>query len=62
MVWFADGSPGMAGGNVTVSHISRCIVHIVVQNNMQTTVTFGFQFQNRLKIRILMHRNRLKTM
>ena len=23
---------------MTVSHISRCIVHIVVQNNMQTTV------------------------
>jgi len=40
MVWLVDGSPGMAGGNVTVSHISRCVVHFVVQNNMQATVAF----------------------
>ena len=33
-----DGSPGMAGGNVTVSHISCCTVHFVVQNKMQVTV------------------------
>ena len=25
---------------MTVSHISRCIVHFVVQNNMQATVKF----------------------
>jgi hypothetical protein len=29
----------MAGGNVTVSHISRGVVHFVVQNIMQATVT-----------------------
>jgi len=38
MVWLADGSPGMVGGNVAVSHISRFVVHFVVQNNMQATV------------------------
>ena len=39
MVWLADGSPGMAGGNVTVSHISCGVVHFVVQNIMQATVS-----------------------
>ena len=32
------GTIDLAGGNVTVSHISPCIVHFVVQNNMQATV------------------------
>ena len=40
--WYSsntDGhrSPGMAGGKVTVSHISRCAVHFVVQTKLQDT-------------------------
>ena len=38
MVWLWDGSLSMAGGNVTVSHISRCGLHFVVQTNLQDTV------------------------
>ena len=39
MVWLRDGSLSMAGGNVTVSHISRCDLHFVVQTNLQDTVS-----------------------
>jgi len=41
LVWLADGLLDMAGGNVTVSHItviSRCVVHFVVQNNHQRPI------------------------
>jgi len=38
-----SSSPGMAGGNVTVSHISWCAVNFVVQTKLQGTVRVWFR-------------------